>query len=46
MRAAAAASARPAHYEPRTDADGTQTYERFLAATGLAVDERASEVVA
>ena len=46
MRAAAAASARPAGYEPRPDAGGTETYERFLATTGLAVDGRASEVVA
>jgi rhamnulokinase len=45
MRAVAASSARPVEYEPRRDAPA-ETYERFLAATGLVVDETPAEVTA
>jgi rhamnulokinase len=43
VRAAAAASTDPTTYEPSRARDAAeQTYERFLAVTGLAVDEPAT----
>jgi rhamnulokinase len=42
MRAVAGSSARPAEYEPRRDAAGAETYARFLATTGLVVDDEAA----
>ena len=43
IRAVAAASAEPTEYEPAADrAAAEETYERFLAVTGLAMDEPAA----
>ena len=40
LRAVAAASSEPVAYEPAPDREGAEaTYERFLAVTGLTVDE-------
>jgi rhamnulokinase len=46
LRAVAAESFRPVEYEPRADGGGDETYGRFLAATGLVVDDEMSEVTA
>ena len=42
MRVVAAESVRPIEYEPRRDGAGAETYGRFLAVTGLVVDDAAT----